>query len=259
MKLVKTIAAAAVLAMSSFATQASTITVGGVTWDPDFTNDDYQDFTSTLTLVQWWSNAATTNKTIASTNQSSANRVNPGTGELMGLTKFLDVNGSSSFVCSTCSLSLAFGGITYNSASNTFNTVNAWWKVFSNAVALNNFSSNSFSAAQSGQVFLEGNFSFFGLQSGGLNSGTSLGYMNVTGGLAKLQFDTNTISDSVVGITGADLQVSASVNYNTVTKTQQGSGGTVTGASVVSAPSSLAILGLGLVGLAGLTRRKQAK
>ena len=109
MKLFKGVVAAAALTLASFSAYSAPITVGGVTWDPDFSNSDFQDFTSTFQLVQWWSSTSTlSDNKIGMDNWDPANRLTPGNGELMGLAKFLDVNGSSSFVCSTCSLSLAF-------------------------------------------------------------------------------------------------------------------------------------------------------
>lgn len=256
MKLVKTLAAAAVLAMSSFATQASTITVGGVTWDPNYDSGfGVEDFSSVADFAQWWSTAPTTGKVITAANLDGA--TTPGVGELMGIATIRGINGfGSGYVCNTCSLNLVFGGIT--ASLSGFNVANSWFKVYSSPVTVDPFSAGKYVQAQQSVTatpFLTGKFDLFTLTSGNASFGQSLAYLSVTGGLAKENFDTNTQNN---GKSLSDLQISGTANFNGKLFAQ-GSGMAITGNSVVSAPSSLAILGLGLVGLAGLTRRKQAK
>ena len=80
MKLVKTLAAAAVLAMSSFATQASTITVGGVSWDTDYVDAGDSDFLGGFEFTQWFSDV---NSTIGDlSNYSSAKSIGTVLGSL---------------------------------------------------------------------------------------------------------------------------------------------------------------------------------
>ena len=59
MKYLKTLAAASVLAMSGFAAQAGEINVGGVVWDPDWTDGgdpaSEQDFIGRYNFTQWYS------------------------------------------------------------------------------------------------------------------------------------------------------------------------------------------------------------
>lgn len=239
--------------------QAATITVGGVTWDPDFdAGFGVHDFSSELSFAQWWSSVGTIdNQTIEADNLADGNVLTPGNGELMGIATFRNFNGnSSSFVCATCSLNLAFGGLTLNTPTDTvFNTSDSWFKVFASPTSTDPFNAGQYAAAQTGPIFLSGSFDNFVLTSGSAQNGTSLGFLSVTGGNAFENFDTTEISNTLSGGL-SDLQISGTANFNN-SLFAQGASLTVTGDTVeVSGPSVFALFGLSLLVLGARARRK---
>lgn len=239
--------------------QAATITVGGVTWDPDFdAGFETHDYTSELSFAQWWSSVGTIdNQTIEADNLADGNVLVPGNGELMGIATFRNFNGNSStFVCATCSLNLAFGGLTLDNPSDTvFNTSDSWFKVFASPDSTDPFNPGQYPVVQSGPVFLTGSFDDFVLTSGSAQNGTSLGFLSVTGGNAFDNFDTTEINNSLSGGL-SDLQLSGTANFDGGLFAQGGSL-TVTGDTVqVSEPSVFALFGLSLLVLGARARRK---
>ena len=265
----KAIAVASVLITGNVS--ADQITVGGVTWDPDYDSGaSVKDFSATVTFAQWWSSVGTTdNQTIEGDNFGVAitpgangfgfdysNIQSPGIGELMGIATFDRFNGESSgFVCSTCSLNLAFGGLTLDDPNDTlFNTDNSWFKVFVSPVTVDPFSALQFSEAQSGSVWLSGDFSSFGLTFGNAQGGQSLAFLNVLGGDALNNFDTNTILDTWNGSI-ADIQLSGTANFAPGEEFAQASGLAISGNSVPN-PTSVALFGLGVLGLSLARRRR---
>ncbi|MDW5285635.1 hypothetical protein R6Y90_11710 [Alteromonas macleodii] len=239
--------------------QAATITVGGVTWDPDFdAGFGVHDFSSELSFAQWWSSVTTTdNQTIEADNLADGNVLVPGNGELMGVATFRNFNGNSStFVCATCSLNLAFGGLTLDNPSDTvFDTSNSWFKVFASPTSTDPLTAGQYSTVQSGPIFLSGSFDDFVLTSGSSQNGTSLGFLSVTGGNAFDNFDTTEISNTLSG-GFSDLQISGTANFGNGLFAQ-GASLTVTGETVeVSEPSIFALFGLSLLVLGARSRRK---
>lgn len=250
---------------------ADQITVGGVTWDPDYENaTGGSDFSSSISFSQWWSSVTTTdNQIIEGDNFGNpitpgadgfgfdySNVQDPGFGELMGVATFDRFNGNSSgFVCSTCSLNLAFGGLTLDNPTDTlFNVDNSWFKVFVSPVVVDPFNAQQFANVQSGSVWLSGSFSSFGLTFGNAQGGQSLAYLNVLGGDAFGNFDTNTVLDtwnnSIV-----DLQLSGTANFEPGRRFAEASGLVVSGDSVPN-PTSVALFGLGVLGLSLARRRR---
>lgn len=251
MKLFKSLLGAAVITLASFNAFANPTTVGGVTWDPDFNSGfGFEDFTAEARFAQWWAAVATSDKTITQANLNSANT--PGLGELMGIANITSLNGfASGFVCSTCSLNLAFGGITLNE-SGLFDVANSWWRVYSTPSLIDPFSAGRIETAQDGLLFLEGHFDYFGLLNGTIQAGFSEAFLSVTGGLAKWNFDTNTQNNGQ-----SDLKLTANAQFNGTSLFANGSSASITGNSI-PAPASIAVLGLGLLGLVGSRRFKKA-
>lgn len=245
MKLVKTLAAAAVLAMSSFATQASTINVGGVNWNPDAATD----FSAQQANVRQF--------------------INPLTGELTGYGLVTGFNGKGvNDFCPTCEVTFQFKGFMPTGSTlipgvgETINYTGGLIDIFvgSREINLGDYSDyNAISWSNTGgtaaQLFLQlkNNYTFSGTNIA--NSFLSgIGLLDVVGGFAKSNFDTNTRAN------GADMYFSGGLTFQHKPGSILDMSGTfsLSGDSIPT-PSSLAVLGLGLVGLAGAARRKNSK
>lgn len=251
MKLFKGVVAAAALTLASFSAYSAPITVGGVTWDPEFSSPfGSSDFSATARFTQWWGSVPSVDKEITNANLMSA--TTPGFGELMGIANIQNINGvGSGFVCSTCSLNFAFGGIKLDD-NGLFDVSDSWWKVYSSPFLIDPFNAGQIEIAQSGLLFLEGHFDYFGLISGSIEAGFSEAFLSVSGGLAAWHFDTNGENDGL-----SDLRLSADAQFVNNSFYSLASSATITGNSIPE-PASIALLGLGLLGLAGGRRFKKA-
>lgn len=274
--------------------QASDITVGGVTWDPQST----VDFGASFDFTQWF----TTDSTTA---LSDADRVNyapgitglvsPGTiasgslasgTELTGVGEFTSINGEA-VACSGCELTLAFGGLEITGFVSeevivlgiatgifvdvpVFNIDNAWLNVYVSEIDTNDFNqlavydegTDSFDTTQigyavEGDLWLAAEFDSFAFQTSSSTlpvlNGTSQWTASIVSGAAFSNFDTNSQisgSDVFSGETGAtfgsptDFDIAA-----------EGTGSVE--ADTIPEPGSLALIGVALLGAAGLAARRK--
>lgn len=254
------IAAIASLGLASMTATAGNVTVGGVTWDPDFDNGFSSDFGATSSFQQWFTapGASTIGDQVVD-QDTIDNALDAGVfpSELVGVGEFNLFNGldTSGFLCSGCELTFAFGGIKYDNTGGvqTFDTTQSWFKIYVDTSADFVTNPGDFADAQDGQVFLSGSFDSFSLTSGSLLNGFSEALLSVTGGLAKNYFDTNTLF-------GSDLKLSGSANFLNNPKFSKVASADIVGDSVVviPEPASLAIVGLGMLGLGAMSRRRKS-
>jgi hypothetical protein len=241
------VAVAAALASSAY---ASPVTVGGVTWDPD----DGIDFSAASVAIH--------------------QQIDASTGVVSGFGTVNTINGVGGF-CAGCELTFQFGGYTPNApgflpsiGGAAINYSNGWVKVYvdSTPETALNANANTMTAASTGDGLLW--LDLVGHSTGGktftgqvnlnsfdssLESLTGGGLLDAVGGLAYGNFNTNSKSD------GSDLSFSNSFTTFLPEGNLLDSLGTGNfKGNTIPEPETLALVGLGLLGLAAARRRKSA-
>jgi len=239
----KTLLAAALALGVSAGAQASNITVGGITWDPD----SAQDLAGFASLIHQDVDAAT--------------------GELSGFGVVSSINGNSN-LCADCDLFFNFSGllpvggvalpnagssITYNGGGIDFYVSQG------SVIDTGNLATLTPAATTPGVgdvLWLSTTFStdFLGTVQGNFLNLSGLGFLDVTGGAAGGNFNTNTLLDATGDV--ADIGFTTSFSINVSQLSADGNGNFQ--GDTIPEPASLALIGLGLLG-AGIASRKKAK
>lgn len=289
----KLLLATAMLAASSAANAGVVSAAGGVSWEVD---GGLPNFSATIDFTQWWTvtnttgvadlNTAVSAETISPTLSSIAGAQAGGQApELVGAGKFNLGNGLGEPNCNGCELTFSFGGLFFDpqNANAPIDSTNGWLNIYVDyaqtggafdEAAMDNFADAADHAARAvdGDLWLSLNLRDFQYYADPayaaigepLISGTTLFYGEVIGGIAESNF----ISDFFAGAYEADAFGLASTfddnsraptspaGLNVSEYSVRGSGNVE--AATVSAPSTIAMFGLALVGLGAMTRRRKA-
>lgn len=253
----KSLIGAAIAVGLATSAHATPITIGGVTWDPDYSDLTDHDFIAQFNFTQWYSTTIASFGAISQANLLSAaniadvNAALGGSGAtgyyLQGAGEVTYINGvSAPAFCTNCELTYAFGGIGLNKDS-TFDLTSAWAGLWVSSLdpdfTFPVSNGGELADAQSGTLWLSLDILEMSFQSGTVGNGVVSAVLEAIDGAALGNFLPTT------------LTYTADANFVSNPRYSGGGNGSVAG-NTIPEPGSLALAGLGFLGLGALRRRK---
>ncbi len=251
MNVYKKLAVASLISVASMAASASTINVGGVTWDPDYndpTPPPAADLIMKYSFDQWFVDAADagTYDPFAAIDPFSVTDGDElqGSGRVTEFNGLLDPALGGTGFCLSCELTFEFGGLLADGAGG-FHT-GGFFKFYVETGA----DIDGDYTEGAGPLWLELAVDNVSFSSGGPVGGLyTSGHVDVefsaVGGMAMANFDTDSVN-------GSDIAYAADALFDGLYANGTGDAK----GNTVPEPSTLAVLGLGLLGLMASRRKK---
>jgi len=258
------------LLLSSFGASAGVVTAGGIQWDDDPIGPN--GVSAQVNFQQWFTNSASSTNDNGTAGDltddyqflttDAATVGAPGT-ELVGIGEFYSFSDGREpsapggfCVSGGCELTFAFGGLFVN-PDQSFDNTNAWINIyidetpdFNSGTLIPSGGHSDFVDAQDGTLWASFDIDLFDLD-GNLTGGESELGLSIRDGVALADVEAALEYSDVFDI----LFTSGATFVDNNLYTLDGNGQLI---NAVPEPTGLALFSLGLLGLAGVSRKKKA-